>query len=103
MNTINLSQLLGYFERQDIKLRITGSHTLESINGYGIAYAQYSHPNVLLQLSSEQHENLKPKLEKIQKQTGLTFMIYDNIQNVESGSKTLEQYFKKEQTLQEND
>ncbi len=103
MNTINLSHLLGYFEKQDIKLRKTGDHTLESINGYGIAYAQYSYPNVLLQLSSEQHEDLKSKLEKIQKQTGLTFMIYDNIQNVESGSKTLEQYFKKEQTLQEND
>lgn len=101
MNTITIGQFVKYFERRGILVKTDGDNTFTPIfrEDIGIEYCQLrsSSYDALLQMSKEAKElprDLRSRLEKIQKDSGITLRLYNNHgQNPETNTKTIEEYF----------
>lgn len=100
-NGITIDQFVRYFEKRGIIVKTDGDNTFTPIfhEDLGIEYCQLRSSNydALLQMSKEAKElpkDLRSRLEKIQRESGVTLRLYNNNgQNSEASAKTIEEYF----------
>lgn len=95
---VSIDQLLLNFQKNGVGLERDGkTNTFYPKKGFevGVSYGEYapSYKKVVLQLDKKFVVDLRLRLERTQRQTGVELMIYDN-QTGEKGAVLLDEYFK---------